>query len=71
MSEPDDDQKPSPLQEPNAHVSALIVASLTDPESSKDASDGTSRTELDSHANMFVAGKHVFILADSGTTATV
>jgi hypothetical protein len=30
-----------------------------------------SQTYLDSHANMCVAGKYAFVLADSGTTATV
>jgi hypothetical protein len=29
------------------------------------------RTDLDSHANMFVAGKHAYVLTESGQTATV
>jgi hypothetical protein len=60
------------LMKPNAHISALIVASISDDDASMNSeTEFESRTDLDSHANMFVAGKHAFILADSGTTATV
>jgi hypothetical protein len=56
---------------PNAHISALIVASITDDEDNNEDMQLDSRTDLDSHANMFVASKHAYILADSGKTATV
>jgi hypothetical protein len=56
---------------PNAHISALIVASVTDDDYDDEAMNLDSRTDLDSHANMFVASKHAYILADSGKTATV
>jgi hypothetical protein len=56
---------------PNAHISALIVASVTDDDYDNEAMNLDSRTDLDSHANMFVASKHAYILADSSKTATV
>jgi hypothetical protein len=56
---------------PNAHISALIVASITDDEDDNEDMQLDSRTDLDSHANMFVASKPAYILADSGKTATV
>jgi hypothetical protein len=57
---------------PNAHmISALIVASIADDEDEEEAMELDSRTDLDSPANMFVASKHAYILADSGKTATV
>lgn len=37
----------------------------------KDDDGSESRTELDSHANMPVIGRHAFILAESGTTVDV
>jgi len=50
----------------------MIVASIANHSSVVDIErDFESRTDLDSHANMCVAGKHAFVLADSGTTATV
>jgi hypothetical protein len=54
----------------------LIVASLAQGKQGDDDDDVDmeffeSRTDLDSHANMCVAGKYAFVLADSGTTATV
>ncbi len=55
---------------PNAHVASIIIASLDD--NLMDTSDSlTPRTDLDSPANMFVACKHAYVLAESGKTATV
>jgi predicted DNA binding CopG/RHH family protein len=68
------EQEQNMLMKPNAHISALIVASISDDDASMNSEtefEFESRTDLDSHANMFVAGKHAFILADSGRTATV
>ena len=52
---------------PNVHLSAIIVSST-----GEEYGDGDgSRTELDSHANMCVVGKHCYILANSGRTIEV
>jgi hypothetical protein len=68
MSEPEQNM----LMKPNAPISALIVASISDDDASMNSeTESESQTDLDSHANMFVAGENAFILADSGTTATV
>jgi hypothetical protein len=53
---------------PNAHIYALIVASITDDEDGNEDMQLDSRTDLDAHANMFVASKYDYILADSGKT---
>ena len=39
--------------------------------SQEDEEENVSRTELDSHANMAVMGKHCTIVGDSGKTAKV
>ena len=54
---------------PKAHVASIIIASLGD--DVKDDNNNDPRTDLVSHVNMFVAGKHAFVLAKSGKTATV
>jgi hypothetical protein len=64
--------KPEHTIQPNAHVAAMIVSSLTDSDLVTNTSEQVNpRTKLDSHANMFVAGKHAFVLARSGQTASV
>ena len=40
-------------------------------DSSDDEMETDSRTELDSHANMPVVGRHAYILAESGKTVSV
>ena len=56
---------------PNEHVQATIAAWATCGSSTghKDAED--SRTELDSHANMVVAGRNTMVLSKTGKTAQV
>jgi hypothetical protein len=56
---------------PNAGIVSMIVASLEDDALTDTSNTFIPRTELDSHANMFVAGKHAYVLAQSGKTATV
>ena len=63
-------QSDVPLQ-PNAHVASIIITSLSDGDMHDDDSQAATRTDLDTHANMLVAGKHAYILAESGKTATV
>lgn len=60
--------QPDVLMEPNDHVSAVIVASLSSPEAPESQ---VTRTDLDSHANMFVGGKGVMVLGTTGRTANV
>jgi D-arabinose 5-phosphate isomerase GutQ len=43
-----------------------LIGTISDVET-----DEESRTELDSHANMAVVGRHAFIISDSGRTADV
>ena len=46
---------------PNGYISSIIAANITpEPNELSDASQ-SPRTELDSHANMIVIGKHSFI----------
>jgi hypothetical protein len=71
MTSPGLMSKPEHIIQPNAHVPAVIVSSLTDSDLMSSSETLTPRTELDSHANMYVACKHVFVLAKSGKTATV
>lgn len=54
--------------EPNDHVAAIVAASMAD---GTHALRSEQRTDLDSHANMFVAGCDAHILGSSGRTATV
>ena len=60
--------QPETITQPNAHVASAIVASLVGPET--DPTLG-NRTDLDSHANMFVGGRGVTILGRTGKTANV
>ena len=53
--------------ERSQHVCSVIVSSLH--EKCKSNSNGGS--QLDSHANMCVMGKHCHIISDSGLTADV
>jgi len=58
---------------PNGHVAAFIgrakaeVAEMT----TAGFEPSNARTELDSHANMVVVGRHAYILNNSGRTAQV
>ena len=54
----------------NEHLQQTIHCDQICAVGDSDSSEG-SRTELDSHANMPVVGKHCFILADTGKTAEV
>ena len=54
---------------PNKHVASVIVSSLEG--DGMDTEENETRTDLDTHANMIVAGKHAFVLADTGRKATV
>ena len=65
MSQPDHHLKPNP------HISAMIVASIANHSGVDDMNEHDFQLRTNSHANMCVAGKHVYVLADSGTTATV
>ena len=78
MSEPDEkvwDPGGCAVHEssPNAHVCATICAAIDKANESMDVeTDGDeSRTELDSHANMVVLGKHSFIIQWTGKHANV
>ena len=54
-------------------VCSLLMASVSGPDNvvMGNTCDHESRTELDSHANMIVCGKHVSVLANTGQTAHV
>ena len=63
------ESRPDP--KPNHHVCSVILASTySQGDTSDDETPSQSRTELDSHANMAVLGKHSFIVA-TGRTADV
>ena len=57
---------------PNAHVSSIIMGvSTSDGQIASVASNMDSRTELDSHANMVVLGRHCFVFEWSGKRCSV
>jgi hypothetical protein len=60
---------------PNNHVSVLVatamIAAANDDDDSMSIDDEKSRTELDSHANMVVVGRHALIISNTGRTAEV
>jgi hypothetical protein len=56
-----------PAISPNQHINDIIQISTVE----SDSKQQESRTELDSHANMTVIGRHARILHDSGKTAEV
>jgi hypothetical protein len=47
---------------PNAHLASIIVASFSDDPLTHISDPETSRIDLDTHANMLVAGKHTYML---------
>lgn len=49
----------------------LIAPSISDVHVPDDASNGTTRTELDSHANMPFVGCHAYIISETGKVADV
>ena len=61
--------------QPNEHLIRAIISSVTASISSAGASDiqgsADPRTELDSHANMIVLGKHAFVFESTGRTCNV
>jgi hypothetical protein len=56
-----------------ALIATTVIADVhgTDENEDDDDSNEESRTELDSHANMPVVGRHAYILSDNGRTADV
>ena len=48
---------------PNHHVKAITIASVMEGATPEHSSTSDSRTELDSHANMFVGGNGTTIIA--------
>jgi len=61
-------------ENPNRHLSSRIqpyTAGAFDEDQDGEREDGGSRTELDSHANMTVVGKHCYVLRDTGRKANV
>ena len=62
-----------PVPVPNVYLMARIAAAtaLIGNASVDGTSDGEGRTELDSHANMCVLGKHCFLLSELSTARTV
>ena len=56
---------------PNEHLCALICDSTLESDFDVDQNQHVSKTELDSHANMAVGGKHCTVISDSGKTARV
>ena len=54
---------------PNGHLTTKLISALTNDEDDADSEE--SQTELDSHANMVVAGKHAAVLADTGSLVDI
>ena len=52
-------------------LSAAVMDTSAMDEDEHDTTDTPSRTELDSHANMPVVGRHAYIISDTGKTASV
>ena len=55
----------------NEHTSSAIIAAANGIAHDGDGDGEVSRTELDSHANMPVVGKHSFVISDTGKTVSV
>ncbi len=66
---PDEDQNWDPGGEVLRVTMASVAAAIQ--RQAKDSSDEQSRTELDSHANMPVVGRHAYILAETGKSVDV
>ena len=64
-------RKQNPHVIPNAHVAATIARASTSQVSDDAVMEPNGRTELDSHENMVVVGRHAYILKSSGRTAQV
>lgn len=58
---------------PNDHILHSVTAALQtiDIASATELSTADPRTELDSHANMIVLGKHAFVFEHTGRTCNV
>jgi hypothetical protein len=62
--------------EPNIHTTKLIISAVNSVQAIVSTTDGSQvtadpRTELDSHANMAVLGKHAYIFESTGKTCNV
>ena len=65
---------PVPAAKPNHHLCVIINATTVvcdSIESESNDSSAMSRTELDSHANMPVVGRHALVLSRSGQSVDV
>jgi hypothetical protein len=56
---------------PHTDIYSLIAMAAGVDVAEEDSKNETSRTELDSHANMPVVGRHAYIISDTGTVADV
>jgi hypothetical protein len=59
---------------PNRHVSVLVATAIiaaADDDEDMSTNNERSRTELDSHTNMVVVGRHALVLSNTGRTAEV
>jgi hypothetical protein len=56
---------------PNRHLAVLVSTAMISAAIDNEDDDGCSRTDLDSHANMVVVGRHALIVSTSGKTAEV
>ena len=68
VSSTTEERQQEPQMYLNAHIAEIVARAST---SDVTAVDSNSNTELDSHANMVVLGRHAFILNLSGKTAQV
>ena len=64
-------RKKKPPVKPNANVAAAIARYSTSKVSADAVMEPDAKTELDSHANMLVVGRHAYIMNSSGRTAQV
>ena len=58
-----------PSKHPNNYLHAIIASIISSMQ--MESNLGGSRTELDSHANMCVFGKHCIVVSQSGKTVDV
>ena len=61
----------NPPVNPNAHVAAAIGRTSTSQVSADAVMETNGRTELYSHANMVVVGRHAYIMNSLGRTVQV